>query len=173
VLVTIGGNDAGFAAILRRCVLASCVALIRERADALPLLGARLEEAYRQVAAAARGGRVVVVGYPEIVPERPPAGLRCLWLSDAEVAAAVPLLRALDAVIAAAAARAGVEFVSIGDAFDGHELCTPASWVYPVVLNPFRIDPRQAHPRPAGQAATARRVAAYLEPAPEPAASGA
>ena len=68
--------------------------------------------------------------------------------------------------IQAAAGRAGVEFVPIGDAFDGHELCTASSWVVPVPLNPFAIGPQIAHPRPPGQAAMARRVAAYLEAAP-------
>jgi lysophospholipase L1-like esterase len=167
ILVTIGGNDAGFAGILRGCVLGDCVGLIGDQAAALPALGETLEAAYRGIAAAAPGGRVIVVGYPELIPERPPGGLRCLWLSDAEVAAAVPLQRALDAAIAGAAARAGVEFVSLGDAFDGHELCTRRSWLRPIVLDPLTPpDPQQAHPLPAGQAAMAARVGAYLEAAP-------
>ena len=166
VLVTLGGNDAGFADVLRRCVLGSCVALIAQRSDALAALGARLEAAYRQIAAAAPGARVLVVGYPEIIPERPPAGLRCVWLGDAEVPAALGFIGRLNATLAAAAGRAGAEFVPTGDAFDGHELCTASSWVFPVFLNPFSINPQQAHPRPPGQAAMARRVAAYLEVAP-------
>jgi hypothetical protein len=34
--------------------------------------------------------------------------------------------------------------------------------MFPVVLNPFAISPQQAHPRAAGQAAMAARVAAGL-----------
>ncbi len=166
VLVTLGGNDAGFADILGRCVLGSCVPSIAQRTAGLPALGLRLEAAYRAIAASPPGRRVVVVGYPEIVPERPPSGLRCLWLSDAEVPAALVFIRALDATVQAAAGRAGVEFVPIGDAFDGHELCTASSWVVPVPLNPFAIGPQIAHPRPPGQAAMARRVQAYLEAGP-------
>jgi lysophospholipase L1-like esterase len=162
VFVTLGGNDAGFADVLRRCVLASCVGLIRTKQAALPALGARLEAAYRQIAAAARGGRVIVVGYPDIVPAKPPAGLRCPWLGDAEVPAARGFIAALDGTIAAAASRAGVEFVATEDAFAGHELCTASSWVFPVLLNPFSINPQQAHPRPPGQQAMARRVQAHL-----------
>lgn len=166
VLVTLGGNDAGFADILTRCVVWSCVPLIADRAAGLPALGARLETAYRDILASARGGRVLAVGYPQIIPERPPSGLRCLWLSDAEVPAALGFIAALNATIAGAAARAGAEFVPLGDPFDGHELCTRESWMYPVVLNPFSIDRQQAHPRAAGQAAMAGRVGAYLEATP-------
>ena len=168
VLVTIGGNDAGFADILRRCVLGSCVSSIAARSAALPGLGARLEAAYREIAAASRGGRVLVVGYPEILPERPPRGLRCIWLGDAEVPAALRFTGELNATIAAAAERAGVGFAPIGDALDGHELCTDDSWMFPVVLNPFAVSPQQAHPRAPGQAAMAAAVAAHLGGAPAP-----
>ena len=174
VFVTLGGNDAGFAAVVRRCVIASCVALARQRRADLPALGARLEAAYRSIAAAAPGARVIAVDYPQILPSTPPAGPRCLWLSDAELPAALGLLRALDATIAAAAERAGVEYVRTGDPFDGHELCTRSSWMFPIILNPFSINPQQGHPRPPGQVALARRVGAYLEanpaapPAPGP-----
>ena len=44
----------------------------------------------------------------------------------------------------------------------GHELCTSSSWVFPVLLNPFSINPQQAHPRPPGQQAMARAVQAHL-----------
>jgi lysophospholipase L1-like esterase len=170
VLLTLGGNDSGFGDIVAACVVRSCVPLIAARSAALPALGAQLEAAYREIAVAARGGRVLVVGYPDILPERPPGGLRCLWLSDAEVPAALGFIASLNATIAGAAARAGVEFVPIGDAFDGHELCTASSWMFPVLLNPFSINPQQAHPRAPGQAAIARRVSAYLEATPAPAA---
>jgi len=115
-LVTLGGNDAGFADALARCVIGSCLGAVAQRSAALPALGARLEAAFRQIAAAAPGGRALVVGYSEIVPERPPSGFRCLWLSDAEVAAALAFNRALNATLEAAAGRAGAEFVPIGDA---------------------------------------------------------
>lgn len=167
-LVTLGGNDAGFGDIVAACVVSSCVPAIAVGTAGLPAVGVRLEAAYRQIAGAARGGRVLVVGYPEILPERPPSGLRCLWLGDAEVPAALGFIERLNATIADAARRAGVEFVPIGDAFDGHELCTASSWMFPIVLNPFSINPQQAHPRAPGQAAMARAVAAYLEASPAP-----
>lgn len=166
VLVTLGGIDAGFADIVRRCVVGHCVPLITAAAPRLPALGARLEAAYRDTAAAAQGGRVIVVGYPELIPERPPRGLRCIWLGDREVTATLGFIAALDATIADAARRAGVEFVPTGDAFDGHELCTASSWVFPIRLNPFSINPQQAHPRAPGQAAMAQRVRAYLDANP-------
>jgi lysophospholipase L1-like esterase len=163
VFVTLGGNDAGFADVLRRCVLASCVGLIRTRRAGLPALGARLEAAYREIAAAARGGRVIVVGYPDIVPAKPPTGFRCPWLGDAEVPAARGFIGDLDGTIAAAAGHAGVEYAATDDALKGHELCTSSGWVFPVLLNPFSINPQQAHPRPPGQQAMARAVQAHLD----------
>lgn len=166
VFVTLGGNDAGFADILTRCVLTSCVGTVATRSAQLPALGARLAAAYGTIAAAARGGRVVVVGYPQIIPSRPPSGLRCAWLGDAEVPAVLGFQAALDTTIGGAAAQAGVEFVPLGDAFDGHELCTPTSWMFPVLLNPFSTNQQQAHPRAAGQAAIAARVRAYVETHP-------
>ena len=168
-VVTLGGNDAGFGDIVTACVVRSCVPVIAARTAGLPAVGARLEAAYREIARVARGGRVLVVGYPEILPERPPGGLRCLWLADAEVPAALGFIERLNATIADAARRAGVEFVPIGDAFDGHELCTASSWMFPIVLNPFSINPQQAHPRAAGQVAMAQTVTAYLEATPAPA----
>jgi hypothetical protein len=166
VLVTLGGNDAGFVDIVRQCVVGYCVPLIAADSARLPALGVRLEDAYRDIAAAARGGRVLVVGYPELIPERPPRGLRCIWLGDREVPATLGFIASLNATIADAARRAGVEFVPTGDAFDGHELCTASSWVFPILLNPFSINPQQAHPRPPGQAAMAQRVRTYLEANP-------
>ena len=66
----------------------------------------------------------------------------------------------------AAAARAGAEFVPVGDAFDGHEPCTPSSWVVPVPLVLLATEPRIAHPKPAGEAAMARRVQGHLKGPP-------
>ena len=164
VLVTLGGNDAGFADVVARCVIGSCVTAAQARTAALPALGARLTAAYRAIAAAAPGARVIVVDYPEIIPSTPPRGLRCLWLADREVPALLALLRGLDATIASAAQAAGVEHVATGDPLDGHELCTPSSWVFPIVFS--LSNTQQAHPRPPGQAALAARVRAYLEANP-------
>ncbi len=166
VLVTLGGNDVGFADLVARCVIASCVAAAQARTAALPSLGASLTAAYRAIAATAPGARVIVVDYPEIIPSTPPKGLRCLWLADREVPALLAFLRGLDATIASAAQAAGVEHVATGDPFDGHELCTSSSWVFPIVFS--LSNTQQAHPRPAGQAALAARVSAYLDANPVP-----
>ena len=169
VFVTLGGNDAGFGDALTRCVLRpSCAGFIAARSRALPALGTRLEAAFRDIVAAARGGRVIVVGYPLIVAARPPGGPRCPWLGDTEVPALRGFIRALDRTIFAAAQRAGVEFAPVAGALAGHELCAPVSWMFPILLNPLSTNPQQAHPRPLGQAAIARGVTAYLEANPLP-----
>ena len=166
VLVTLGGNDAGFADVLRRCVLGSCVALIAQRSDALAALGARLEAAYRQIAAAAPGARVLVVGYPEIIPERPPAGLRCLWLARRRGARRPRLHRRAqcDARGGGGASRRRVRAdrrrLRRPRALHGQQLGVPGA------PQPVLDQSADAHPRPPGQAAMARRVAAYLEVAP-------
>lgn len=167
VTLTLGGNDAGFAAIAARCVLGSCTARAAAGVRALPAVGVRLEGVYRAVAAAAPGARIVVVGYPAIVPVRPRAG-RCPWLSRADARAVLRFTRRLDATIAAAAGRTGTEYVDVTTALRGHELCTGSPWVFPI-LDPPSLDARQGHPRPAGQAAIAARVAAVLGADPPPA----
>jgi lysophospholipase L1-like esterase len=81
VTLTIGGNDAGFAAVLARCVLLLSCEDYYTQNDANNLdaaidnLAAPLASAYQAVRANAPGARVVVLTYPQILsPPGPVSG---------------------------------------------------------------------------------------------------
>ncbi|MGH3274648.1 MAG: SGNH/GDSL hydrolase family protein, partial [Streptosporangiaceae bacterium] len=70
VSITVGGNDVGFAATMETCVLHStstCVSSIQAgEAEISSQLPGELDGVLRDIASAAPGARVVVLGYPEL-----------------------------------------------------------------------------------------------------------
>jgi lysophospholipase L1-like esterase len=164
VTITVGGNDAGFSSMLVSCVVFQCFWTGRDTdtvnyiADTLP---GRLTSAYSQVKAAAPGARIIVVGYPDLVPSWGASTSDCPWLRGADRSEITTVNSDLNAVIQRSARDAGVEYVSLSRAFHGHELCTDDSWVYPIGLNAAGPT-ASAHPNPSGQAAIAGTVYSYL-----------
>jgi lysophospholipase L1-like esterase len=162
VTITIGGNDASFGPTIASCVVWRCFWTGHDNTskafveDQLPGL---LQTAYQNVKAAAPTARIVVVGYPDLFPSR--SDNICKWLDNTERVQLVGLNNDLDRVARRAAGKAGVEYLSLDSAFNGHRLCTSDSWLYPVQL----IGPSaqaSAHPNPAGQQAMADAVYGYL-----------
>ena len=88
VTLSVGGNDAGFAAVLTECAkpswASSCTAAVdRARAFVTGTLPGRLRPLYAAVRARAPQARVVVVGYPRIF-----SGVDCnllTWFSATEM----------------------------------------------------------------------------------------
>ncbi|MEV0675794.1 SGNH/GDSL hydrolase family protein [Actinosynnema sp. NPDC050436] len=132
VTLTVGGNDAGFADVMRTCALGSdstcearVVAAERFVRDELP---AKLE----QVGAAVRertAARVVVLGYPRLFE---PSG-RCLMTPKQREA----LNRAadtLDEVERTWAESKGFTFGDVREAFAGHGVCGSDPWVNDVSI---------------------------------------
>ncbi|MEV7417222.1 SGNH/GDSL hydrolase family protein [Streptomyces sp. NPDC089919] len=154
VTLTIGGNDVGFARILRHCFLVDCV-LDRTVAHAEsyvagPLPGL-LRSAYGRVRSTLpRTSRVLVVGYPRLFPDRQEETTRCGWLTPAERTGLNRLGAKLDEAIRKAAGTAKVSYVSVSGVLDGHELCSAQPWVYDVGRNG---GDNRGHPLPAGQRA--------------------
>lgn len=170
--VTLGGNDAGFARIVRSCRVGpgDCLNdLIGTDLPRVEELSRDLAETYTQIGNAAQGARVLVVGYPDIFPLPGDEWVRCGWMTDTEKARVVTFARLLEGAIREAAQRAGVEFLSVRDVLHGHELCTEESWVFPVTslasgdLASVLKNQQQAHPTRPGQEAIANAVRAYLE----------
>jgi lysophospholipase L1-like esterase len=157
VTLTIGGNDLGFGDIVGTCVLARCAAPDEES------LAALTEElttsVYPALHAAFPKARIVHVGYPRLTPApgKPVEG--CDWLDEEDQVRAAAILTALDDAIEQAADRSdgAVEFLDMTEAFAGHELCTPTSW-----LNPVGLGTGHAHPNAAGQRGIEEAVAAGL-----------
>jgi lysophospholipase L1-like esterase len=162
VTITIGGNDVGFGPVLSACVADDCQASIRTSVvTTLTVLPGRLAQTYRAIHRAAPGARLVVVGYPRLVPATDAAVTGCPWLSSGERAALTRGGDRLDAVIAVEARRARATFVDVRPAFAGHELCSAQPWLVPIGF-PDVPPSSYAHPSPAGQLAIAARVTAVL-----------
>jgi lysophospholipase L1-like esterase len=162
VTITIGGNNANFGPTIASCVLWKCfwtghdnnsVAYVQNQ---LPDL---LVAVYQGVKAAAPNARIVVVGYPDLIPAW--GDNTCKWMSNTERVQLAGLNDDLNRVARRAASKAGVSFVSTEHALDNHRLCTTDSWLFPVEL----IGPNvaaSAHPNAQGQQAIADAVHDYL-----------
>ena len=172
VTVGIGGNDFG----LYGDLVATCLdvrsrdplgspcrdELARRGTDVDALthdVGSNIERALRRVREDAPEARVVLVGYPRIspssgsCPRRLPYAAGDLPFSD-------QVLRDLTTAMAAAARRAGAEFLDMYSASKGHDVCSSEPWV-----NGWRTDRARAaalHPLPAGMRAVARELVALL-----------
>lgn len=143
VTVGLGGNDFGvFSELLAGCV---------ERAPAAPdgapcreahrrggedQLLASLEQTRERLVSVLRGiedraapdARVVLVGYPVLVPEAGTCPERLpLAEDDYDYVRTVNL--ALNDALEAAAEEAGATFVDVGAASDGHDICAEDPWV--------------------------------------------
>ncbi len=68
VTVTIGGNDTGFAEVLRECMAGRCDQTTLDAQESLTSVGARIEKMLEQVRLAAPGASVFVLGYPYLTP---------------------------------------------------------------------------------------------------------
>ncbi|MGI8579488.1 MAG: SGNH/GDSL hydrolase family protein [Solirubrobacteraceae bacterium] len=172
VTVTIGGNDVGFARVLRRCAThlrcdryyaARGHDRLRTRIEAL---AARLPALYTSLQRAAPSARVVVVGYPRLFPLRP-SRFTCAALSSIgpeEVRYLNARTADLDAAIRGAARTAGAGYVDALDAFAGHAIgCAGAQWVSHLRL----AHPEYSfHPNTAGQRRLAEVVERWLRRTP-------
>jgi hypothetical protein len=169
VTVSIGGNDIGFTSILENCVSVSPFGHpCRDQYDAggTDQLAARIAAAAPKVAAVIQGihtrspsARVLVVGYPAILPD---SGSGC-WPQVPLAWADVPYLRGtekgLDTMLAQQAAAHGAVYVDTYTPSIGKDSCTSSGtrWVEPLVPGntaaPF-------HPNARGMAGMAPVVAA-------------
>jgi lysophospholipase L1-like esterase len=148
VSLTVGGNDAGFSAVLETCVLESASACQNavqagERFVAATLPG-RLDSVLAAIRAHAPGARVVVVDYPDFYDL---SASFCFGLSRADHQALDAGINQLDGALQAAAAGNGDAFADVRAQFSGHELCDGAGWLNSVTLpvgNSY-------HPTAAGQ----------------------
>ena len=182
ITLTIGGNDVAFKGVLGTCIFHNCVRAFRKPSgdvlDArIDALRTRLPGVYAAIRKRAGGARLIVSGYPRLFAADPgpqPAG-NCAAGERISVAEAVYLnektLR-LDHAVADAAREAGVDFVDVYDAFDGHELrCGTRGYLNPLVATVKNLV-ESFHPTREGYARLAAVVARQLRNAPEQVAAG-
>ncbi|NOX29476.1 MAG: hypothetical protein GXP35_05430, partial [Actinobacteria bacterium] len=121
VIVSIGGNDAGFGRIVQGCLLpGNCADRSDDWFANVDAAGPKIKDAYAAIKDAAKDTPVVAIPYPNLLAEVP-----CnMVLTSAEQEFLVELIARLNGVVAAAAAAAGVHvFEAASSAFDGRTLC--------------------------------------------------
>ncbi|WP_345696956.1 SGNH/GDSL hydrolase family protein [Kitasatospora terrestris] len=184
VTVGIGGNDAGFLDVLGRCAVESLRSgLLGERAVAdapcrayytegagrgeverrLDAAGQRLASALGEIRRRAPQARVLVVGYPALLPGDP---ARCAAALGDGVAAGDVLFvgeqeRALNAMLSARAAAGGAVYVDTWAASQGHDMCAGEAerWIEPPQP---AAGAAPVHPNARGQEGMAGAVLARL-----------
>jgi len=168
VVVTIGGNDAGFARLLWKASRLAgpwpdaeqdIITSIRRARDGI----ARVFSSLRKLAPDAM---VLAVGYPNVVPEDRERQ-RCPWLwiwwshrgQDLIRLAAEEMDRVLDEV----AREQGIHFVDLRTAFSGHEACAPDEWIRgPVAGWLPGVRGPSLHPNGRGHEAIAGAISAHI-----------
>jgi hypothetical protein len=139
VTIGIGGNDAGFADIIKTCIASDCLnpkydAQVLSRINGSTFL--RLLETLTKLRVHFPSATVLAFGYPEIVgdPNAPCAsvGVGPFTISHGELDwLKTQVEPAINAAIAKAASQAGAVFINISAATIGHELCSDTSdrWI--------------------------------------------
>lgn len=173
VTLTIGGNDVGFAQIVKRCLFRrDCTeGLLGEKVrERLATIRGRLAGAYRLIRERMDpGGYLLVAGYPRLFLPGPDAGCEKFisrkeaeWIDSLVIQGNTKVAKA----VADATASAGnVAYVDVTERFAGHELCGEEEWLHELHfslregLNPFK---GSYHPTESGQHAYAEAFAGAL-----------
>lgn len=130
ITLSVGGNDVGFASILRSCVsllnLSTCYSTYEDRLELVRQVNAQFPNfvsAYQVLKnASPPDTRIYVIGYPQIVKPSGDCDFN-VQLNAEEVVFAQQFTDYLNSVIQQAAARVGVFYVDTQTAFNGHRLC--------------------------------------------------
>jgi lysophospholipase L1-like esterase len=132
VTISVGGNDAGFAAVLTTCAepwwAADCNGAIdRAQAYITNTLPGSLGALYKAIRSRATSAKVVVVGYPRLFN-----GTDCnslTWFSSAEMRRLNATADLLNSTSSSAAVAAGFAFANPTQRFVGHAVCDSPEWI--------------------------------------------
>lgn len=133
VTLSVGGNDIGFADIIENCVSpaeinTSCYPTYEDRLELAQSISATFNKLASTYSTVAHGGRrVYVIGYPQIVKPGGDCAVN-VHLDNHETQLAADIVDYLNVTIQRAASKAGVRYVDVSHAFDGHRLCEAAPW---------------------------------------------
>lgn len=134
ISVMISGNDAGFGRIMARCVLPhlarslnsnTCYNTYEDRLELQAFIDRQtpeLRELYRGLKKQAPGATIYAIGYPQLADDRGNCGLN-VHLNQTELAFSAVLIDFINLKIAQAAGEAGIHYIDISGALEGHKLC--------------------------------------------------
>lgn len=130
VTMTIGGNDVGFAQVIRHCLIAddaACDSLVSRGENRVrEELPTKLDRAFRAVADKAPNATAVVLGYPHI---NEAGACEIPGYTETKRARINKGADLLDDVVAERARAAGMRFVDTRDQFAGHAVCSGDPWI--------------------------------------------
>lgn len=157
VTLGMGGNDLGlFQAVLDRCLRgdASCLDGIGIERDTT-VVEHRIEGALRRIHRRSPEARVVLVGYPQLIPADR-HGCAALPANSDVLARVGRLIADFSTMMARAAAARGATYVDLIGPSAGHDICSGSPWIN----GPRNTDQAMAfHPLLAEQQAVAGLVA--------------
>jgi GDSL-like Lipase/Acylhydrolase family len=170
VTITVGGDDAHFAKVLRSCALPHQCWRGKRRAKIVAdvaAVGPRVLKAFREIYNKARNATIVVLGYPHLFP---PGGSSCFKLRLFPRVARRFLNEMgveLNKLIAGSAAAAGVHYDDVAHTFRGHEICGGrGEWISGLTLprGTDKLGPGTGsfHPTLAGQRAYSADLQGFL-----------
>ena len=174
VSMTMGGNDIGFASIISDCAARSPLqplgAACRDyfTSGGTDQLAARIDAAAPEIAAALEAiehrspdAKVVLVGYPAILPDKGPGCFPVVPFSSGDVAYLRGVEKKLNAMIAEQADEADAEYVDTYTPTIGHDACTlpGTKWIEGLVPT---APAAPVHPNAPGESAMAKATVAAL-----------
>ena len=159
VTVTIGGNDARFGEVIRACmvgVLPCSFTYADEEEWIEEQVRPALAKTFQTLREAAPTARVFAVTYPQIFQTEDECR-RDVLISPREKRWIRARTAQLNEVIVEEAESAGLIPVDVGDAFEGHEICTSEPWAWGVLEGDGAF-----HPTAEGHAVLAERIAGAI-----------
>ncbi|MFE5922356.1 SGNH/GDSL hydrolase family protein [Streptomyces sp. NPDC056468] len=171
VTVSIGGNDIGFSAVLRRCAALTAGAPsaspcrdhltqggIDQVEQSIAATAPKISQVIAEIRSRAPRAKVFMVGYPSLFPD---SGVGCTSPSVPIAAGDFAYLRdktkALNAMIARRAKLAGAKYVDTYTPTIGHDMCRPVGERWIENLGP-EAPAAPAHPNAQGEQAMATAV---------------
>jgi len=132
VTITVGGNDLGFATLLKSCIDPrrsfrgdGCFPTFEDRQEILQTIQSQydtLTQLYRTLQKVSPSSRFYVVGYPQLVSDAGRCGLN-VQLGQDERQSIIAMTTAFNTIIKQAAVNNGLFYVDVAEAFVGHKLC--------------------------------------------------
>ena len=142
--VSIGGNDVGFADILKSCVIPKlsfhlsdgvCYNTYEDRVELKNLIDRTVPKwitLFKQLSSMSPRSKIYVVGYPQIFYDKGDCPHN-VNLSKSELEFSAELTSYIDGAIEVAASKSGTRYIDVSEAFFGYRLCETRS--YAVAVN--------------------------------------